>query len=73
MRGWGLILGVELTADSGFTAAQLCGAAMAKGLLTVPAGEKVLRLVPPLIVSEAEADKAVGMLEEAMAELMGKK
>lgn len=73
VRGWGLILGVELTDDSGFTAANLCAAAMAKGLLTVPAGERVLRLVPPLVVSEAEADKAVDMLEQAMAELMAKK
>ena len=42
-------------------------AATKEGLLTVPAGVKVLRLVPPLIVSAAEAAKAVTKLEAAMA------
>lgn len=67
VRGWGLILGIELTDDCGFTAAQLCAAATKEGLLTVPAGVKVLRLVPPLIVSAAEAAEAVTKLEAAMA------
>mmetsp|Transcript_29146 Transcript_29146/g.93206 ORF Transcript_29146/g.93206 Transcript_29146/m.93206 type:complete len:277 (+) Transcript_29146:175-1005(+) len=70
VRGWGLLLGVELTAECGFTAAQLTAAAMRNGLLTVPAGEKVLRLVPPLIVSAEQADRAVGILDASMAELM---
>lgn len=45
---------------------------MQAGLLTVPAGERVLRLVPPLIVNEAEVDKAVDLLEKAMEGLMAK-
>ena len=67
VRGWGLILGIELTDECGFTAAQLCAAATKEGLLTVPAGVKVLRLVPPLVVSAAEAAEAVTKLEAAMA------
>lgn len=72
VRGWGLILGIELTEECGFNAGALCGAAMQAGLLTVPAGERVLRLVPPLIVNEAEVDKAVDLLEKAMEGLMAK-
>ena len=58
VRGWGLILGVELAADCGFTAGELCAAVMRAGMLTVPAGPMVLRLVPPLVVSEAEVSEA---------------
>ena len=42
-------------------------AAMEKGLLLAPAGPKVLRFVPPLIVSEEEVDMAASRLEEAIA------
>lgn len=69
VRGWGLILGVELKPECGFTAAQLTAANMRNGLLTVPAGEFVLRLVPPLVVSAAECDKAVAILEASIAEI----
>jgi acetylornithine/N-succinyldiaminopimelate aminotransferase len=36
---------------------------MAEGLLTVAAGENVLRLVPPLIVRQAECDEALALLD----------
>ena len=61
---------VQLPSGERFTAAQLTAAAMRNGLLTVPAGEKVLRLVPPLIVSAEQADRTVGILDASMAELM---
>ena len=38
-------------------------------LLTVGAGENVVRLLPPLIVTEAEIEEAVARLERACAEL----
>ena len=34
-------------------------------LLTVAAGMNVLRLAPPLIITEAEADEAVDLLDRA--------
>ena len=40
-------------------------AAVAEGLLTVAAGMNVLRLAPPLIIAEAEADEALRMLDRA--------
>ena len=67
VRGWGLINGMELAADSEITAADVVKAAIAEGLLLVPAGAKVLRFVPPLIVTETEVNLALQALETAIA------
>jgi acetylornithine/N-succinyldiaminopimelate aminotransferase len=40
-------------------------------LLTVGAGENVVRLLPPLIVTEAELDEATQRLERACVRLAG--
>lgn len=63
VRGWGLINGIELRSDIELTSIQLVKAAMEQGLLLAPAGPKVLRFVPPLIVSEQEVNQAVSILE----------
>jgi len=39
-----------------------------RGLLAVPAGDGVLRLLPPLIVSDAEIDEALALLDQAASE-----
>ncbi len=67
VRGWGLINGMELNADVAMTSIDVVKAAMAEGLLLVPAGPKVIRFVPPLIVSAAEIDAAAQALEKAIA------
>lgn len=59
VRGWGLILGIELTESCGFVAADVVARLMEGGMLTVPAGQRVVRFVPPLVVSEAEIDEAL--------------
>ena len=69
VRGWGLINGLVLKAEVELTAIEVVKAAIAAGLLLVPAGPKVVRLVPPLIVSEAEVDRALQLLNQIMAEL----
>jgi acetylornithine/N-succinyldiaminopimelate aminotransferase len=69
VRGWGLINGVELPPESATTAIDLVKLAMAEGLLLVPAGPKVLRFVPPLNVTAAEIDQAVGRLDRALAQV----
>jgi acetylornithine/N-succinyldiaminopimelate aminotransferase len=63
VRGWGLIDGIELRSDIDLTSIQLVKAAMNQGLLLAPAGPKVLRFVPPLVVSEQEVNQAVSILE----------
>jgi acetylornithine/N-succinyldiaminopimelate aminotransferase len=67
VRGWGLINGLELRADIQLTAADIVNAAIKEGLLLVPAGPKVVRFVPPLIVTEAEVNTALEAVEKAIA------
>lgn len=69
VRGWGLINGLELHSDIDIKSIDLVKAAMEKGLLLAPAGTQVLRFVPPLIVSEAEIDEAVTILERAISKV----
>ncbi len=69
-RGWGLINGLVLNPESTVTASDIVKAAMTKGLLLVPAGPQVVRLVPPLIVSADEVQSALAKLEQAVASLM---
>ncbi|MGK7876523.1 MAG: aspartate aminotransferase family protein [Xenococcaceae cyanobacterium] len=66
VRGWGLINGMELKADIELTSIDIVKAAMAEGLLLAPAGSKVLRFVPPLIVSSSEVDQGVEILEQVI-------
>ncbi len=67
VRGWGLINGMELTADIELTAGDIVKAAIDEGLLLVPAGPKVIRFVPPLIVSEKEVNTALQIVDKVMA------
>jgi acetylornithine aminotransferase len=66
VRGWGLIDGLELSADSTFTAADVVKVAIQEGVLLVPAGLKVLRFVPPLIVTAEEIDRALTAVDRAL-------
>lgn len=65
VRGRGLMLGIGCVPPN----ATVQAAAAAEGLLTVAAGENVLRMIPPLVVTEAECDEAVRRLEAAAAAL----
>jgi acetylornithine/N-succinyldiaminopimelate aminotransferase len=67
VRGWGLINGMELPAQSPVNAIDVVKSAMQAGLLLVPAGPKVVRFVPPLIVSAVEIDRAVTILDRVLA------
>ena len=69
-RGWGLIRGVELSEQSGLQAGTVVGECIKRGLLLVPAGTKVVRLVPPLIISEDELNRAVDILKQVISEQM---
>ncbi len=61
VRGAGLMLGLKCrvpNTDFGLKAREL-------GLLTVGAAENVVRILPPLIIKEAEVKEAVAILEQA--------
>ena len=63
VRGAGLLLGAELDPP----AADVVAACTERGLLVGTAGANVVRLTPPLIVSTAEIEDALGVLEEVLA------
>ncbi len=58
VRGAGLILGLKARVPN----TELQQAFMAEGLLTVAAGDNVVRLVPPLVLTDADVDTAVEMI-----------
>lgn len=66
IRGWGLINGMELQAEAKLTSADVVKAAIDQGVLLVPAGPKVVRFVPPLIVSAAEVDQVLAAVDTAI-------
>jgi len=65
VRGRGLLIGAEL----GRAAAPLVDTCREAGLLVLSAGEQVLRLAPPLIVSESECDRALAIIDGALGKL----
>ena len=66
IRGRGLMIGVEF--DSHGAAEAVQEEAFHLGLLTLECGESSLRFSPPLIVSEAEIDTAIGLFDAALHE-----
>ena len=61
IRGEGLMLGLKLhTLNTDFV-----NEARAQGLLVVGAGDNVVRLLPPLIITEADVAEAVSRLDKA--------
>ncbi len=65
VRGEGLLVGIKAVIPAG----DLSNALRDEKLLTVAAGENVVRMLPPLIVNEAEIDEAVQRIERACAKL----
>ena len=65
VRGEGLLIGVKAVVPSG----DLVNALREQKLLTVGAGDNVVRFLAPLIVSEAEIEQSVACLERACVEL----
>lgn len=63
VQGAGLLVGLKLRPE--VSNGEMQNAAVAEGLLTVAAGMNVLRLAPPLIITEAEADEALRLLDRA--------
>ncbi|ABD05494.1 acetylornithine aminotransferase [Rhodopseudomonas palustris HaA2] len=67
IRGEGLLIGLKAVVPS----TDLVAALRDQNLLTVGAGDNVVRLLPPLIVDEVEIDEAVTRLERACGVLSG--
>jgi acetylornithine/N-succinyldiaminopimelate aminotransferase len=65
IRGEGLILGIKCRIPNG----EVVAAARGEGLLLAGAGDNVVRLLPSLIIGEAEVDEAIRRLDTALAGL----
>ena len=66
VRGRGLMLGAVLAQAHAGRAGELLDAAAAQGLLLLQAGPDVLRLVPPLTVTDAEVADGLARLGQAL-------
>ena len=64
-RGWGLLQGLVLRPEAP-SAPEVVKAALAEGLLLVPAGTQVVRFVPPLTIKPRHIREAVKRLERAL-------
>ena len=60
VRGLGYMIGIETTGNLG----ELVQAARDKGLIVLTAGTNVIRLLPPITLSDAEIEKGVTILSE---------
>lgn len=75
IRGRGLLVGAELVRDRGTRepaygeTAKVCWRSWQLGLLITFLRGNVLRMVPPLVISEAELDRAVLILDEALSDV----
>jgi 4-aminobutyrate aminotransferase len=74
VRGRGLMIGIEVVKDPKTRQGDpdrvhaVVEAAFRKGLLILGAGPSALRLAPPMIVDETDADTALTLLDAALAE-----
>ena len=67
VRGRGFLVGVELTKP----AAPIMDACRDNGLLVLTAGEKVLRLAPPLVTEPTQITRALEILKDVLAKAGG--
>lgn len=60
IRGKGLMIGIETTLNI----EQLVNEARRRGLIVLPAGKNVIRLLPPLTITSQQIDKAISILNQ---------
>ncbi len=65
VRGAGLLLGIKTKQNNVFISEKF----KKNKLLTVPAGDNVIRLAPPLIINKKNVDEAINIIDETMKKL----
>lgn len=72
VRGRGLIQGIA--AGPAGVAEKICGEAFSRGLIMETSGPKseVFKVMPPLVIEEADLKRGLDILEDAVAEVMGR-
>lgn len=63
IRGLGLMVGIEIKQK----VTPYLQALMEQGLLALPAGLNVIRLLPPLVISDAQIDQVINTLDEVLS------
>ena len=63
VRGRGLMIGIELRRPATPSIIEL----QRRGVLVLPAGRTVIRLLPPLVIDEATFDRALGTIEDVLS------
>ena len=71
IRGVGLLLGCELSDSYAGRAREILIACTELGLLTLVAGPDVLRLAPPLNISEGEISEGLAKIEQGIIQAFG--
>ncbi|MDH3519066.1 MAG: acetyl ornithine aminotransferase family protein [Myxococcales bacterium] len=75
VRGLGLMIGLEIVRNRDTRAPapaereRIVRRAFERGLLTLPCGKSTIRLSPPLVCTDSDADKAVSILDEVLTEI----
>jgi acetylornithine/N-succinyldiaminopimelate aminotransferase len=69
VRGKGLLVGI--VCDNSVVNVNIVKACENTGLLTVPAGGNVIRIIPPLIITEAEIDEGLELFDQACLAVRG--
>ena len=69
VRGVGLMWGLELSVD----AAPVVSAGLTRGVIVNRTAETVVRLLPPLTITEAEADEALDRLDGALSDVVNER
>jgi acetylornithine aminotransferase len=67
VRGRGMIVGYQLSDSAKGKAPEIITAARERGLLIITAGDGVLRIVPPLIISAEEINQGLEILDQAIS------
>jgi acetylornithine/N-succinyldiaminopimelate aminotransferase len=65
VRGVGMLIGLKCVIPN----TELIAALLANGLLTIGAGDNVVRLLPSLIIREAEIEEALDILKRTLSEV----
>ena len=63
-RGLGLMLGITL--NEGYSNKELANKMVDAGLLVLTAGQNVIRLLPPLLISQDEMDKGLAIMKDVL-------
>jgi acetylornithine aminotransferase/acetylornithine/N-succinyldiaminopimelate aminotransferase len=66
VRGLGLMRAFDLAEPN---AQKIMDAALARGLLITNAGPSTIRMIPPLILAQADVDEAIDLLDQSLADL----